>query len=58
MFLPLHQQDPGYLPYSGSGWCSQCAGYALRRLTEPEFTYYTQTLQRADDQTHRIHPWT
>ncbi|MEY9839562.1 hypothetical protein [Streptacidiphilus sp. EB103A] len=54
-FLPLHQQDPGYLPYSGSGWCSQCAGYAVRRLTEDEFSYYTQALHRADDLARHQH---
>lgn len=54
-FLPLHQQDPGYLPYSGSGWCSQCAGFAVRRLTEDQFSYYAQVLHQAEVRLHGQH---
>lgn len=48
-FLPLHQQDPGYRPYTSSGWCSKCGGYALRRLTAEQFDHYADCMRRAHE---------
>ncbi len=52
-FLPLHQEDPGNLPYPGSGWCSRCGGYALRRLTDEQFSYYLHAVRQAEAQLTR-----
>ncbi|MCX5203186.1 hypothetical protein OG897_17245 [Streptomyces sp. NBC_00237] len=46
-FMPLYQQDPGSGPWSGSGWCSKCAGYAIRRLTEEQFAHYWASVRKA-----------
>ncbi|QNE77237.1 hypothetical protein F0344_23865 [Streptomyces finlayi] len=46
-FVPLYLQDPGYGYWTGSGWCSKCAGYAVRRLNEEQFAHYWTSVQAA-----------
>ncbi|AWL37212.1 hypothetical protein B9S64_03155 [Streptomyces sp. SM18] len=43
--VALYLQDPGYDDWTGSGWCSACAGYAVRRLNEEEFVHYWASVQ-------------
>lgn len=52
-FALLHRQDPGDDPWRGSGWCSKCGGYAIRRLTQDQYAYYVQALRRARDAEER-----
>lgn len=47
-FVPLYLQDPGHGDWTGSGWCSKCAGYAIRRLSEEQFAHYWASVQAAD----------
>ncbi len=47
-FLPLYEQDPGSGPWTGSGWCSKCGGYAIRRLDEEQFAHYWTSVQAAE----------
>ena len=46
-FVPLYAQDPGYGAWTGSGWCTKCGGYAIRRLDERQFTHYWASVQTA-----------
>lgn len=54
-FLPLHQQDPGHGQWNGSGWCSRCGGYAVRRLTEDQYLYYAHCRRQAQAALDRRH---
>ncbi|NEC64594.1 hypothetical protein [Streptomyces sp. SID9727] len=46
-FAPLYLEDPGHGDWSGSGWCSKCAGYAIRRLNSEQFAHYWTSVQAA-----------
>ncbi|NEB09754.1 hypothetical protein G3I32_12915 [Streptomyces coelicoflavus] len=46
-FVPLYLEDPGHGDWTGSGWCSKCAGYAIRRLNSEQFAHYWTSVQAA-----------
>ncbi|WP_420036000.1 hypothetical protein ACN2WE_30665 [Streptomyces sp. cg28] len=46
-FVPLYLEDPGHDEWNGSGWCSKCAGYAIRRLNSEQFAHYWTSVQAA-----------
>lgn len=47
-FVPLYLENPGHGYWTGSGWCSKCAGYTIRRLNNEQFAHYWTSVQAAE----------